>query len=44
VGDDERDERAAREAGCRFTYASDGDSLLDITRRLLLGELEEIAT
>jgi histidinol-phosphate phosphatase family protein len=42
VGDDERDEEAARAAGCRFAYASGAGSLLDVTRRLLLGELEEV--
>jgi D-glycero-D-manno-heptose 1,7-bisphosphate phosphatase len=41
VGDDERDEEAARAAGCRFAYAAADVPLLDVTHRLLAGELEE---
>jgi D-glycero-D-manno-heptose 1,7-bisphosphate phosphatase len=41
VGDDERDEAAADAAGCRFSYASEDVPLLDVTHRLLAGEIEE---
>jgi D-glycero-D-manno-heptose 1,7-bisphosphate phosphatase len=44
IGDDERDEQAADAAGCRFAYASEDLPLLDVTRRLLAGELEEATT
>lgn len=44
VGDDERDEEAARAAGCRFAYAAADVPLLDVTHRLLKGELEEAMT
>lgn len=44
IGDDERDEEAARAAGCKFAYVSAQASLLDLTGRLLAGQLEEVTS
>jgi D-glycero-D-manno-heptose 1,7-bisphosphate phosphatase len=41
MGDDERDEEAARAAGCPFAYVNEDVPLLDVTNRLLAGEFEE---
>lgn len=41
VGDDERDAQAASAAGCPFARVSETQSLLDITRRILSGTLQE---
>lgn len=41
VGDDERDAEAASAAGCPFARVSEEQSLLDITRRLVSGKLQE---
>jgi histidinol-phosphate phosphatase family protein len=37
IGDDERDVQAAHAAGCRVALVSETNSLLDLTRRLLVG-------
>jgi histidinol-phosphate phosphatase family protein len=39
IGDDERDLEAAEAAGCPFALISEASSLLDVTTRLLRGEL-----
>ena len=42
VGDDERDAQAASAAGCPFARVSEAQSLLDITRRLVSRDLQEV--
>jgi D-glycero-D-manno-heptose 1,7-bisphosphate phosphatase len=42
IGDDERDAKAADAAGCKSVLVSDKVSLLDVTRKLLNGKMEEI--
>ncbi len=44
IGDDERDEEAARAAGCPFLYVSEDFPLSEVIRRLLAGEIEEETT
>ena len=41
IGDDERDGQAAAAAGCRWTTATGGTSLLRLTRELIDGRLED---
>jgi D-glycero-D-manno-heptose 1,7-bisphosphate phosphatase len=42
VGDDERDAQAASAAGCPFVGVSETRSLLDITRKIVSGKLQEV--
>jgi D-glycero-D-manno-heptose 1,7-bisphosphate phosphatase len=44
IGDDERDAQAADAAGCPSALVTDTVSLYDLTRRLLVGDLEELTT
>lgn len=44
LGDDERDAEAAAAAGCRFAFITEDVPLLDVTHRLLAGDLEEATT